>query len=178
MDRTKPINTGIMPRRLQPTQLKPVLWTYLIILFLSCALTIIRCNWMIQGGARGASRIFVLMLSKVLYAPMSYFDTTPIGRLMNRFTYDTETLDVTLVMNMTVLMTSCGWLFTGIILQSIILPWQLLVITFIIFMYWVLVLHYRKSAVDLQRLDATSRSPVQAQLGEGTYHFFCDSFFT
>ena len=146
--------------------------TYLIILFLSCALTIIRCNWMIQGGARGASRIFVLMLSKVLYAPMSYFDTTPIGRLMNRFTYDTETLDVTLVMNMTVLMTSCGWLFTGIILQSIILPWQLLVITFIIFMYWVLVLHYRKSAVDLQRLDATSRSPVQAQLGEGTYHFF------
>mmetsp|Transcript_14439 Transcript_14439/g.30303 ORF Transcript_14439/g.30303 Transcript_14439/m.30303 type:complete len:430 (+) Transcript_14439:1-1290(+) len=33
-------------------------------------------------------------------------------------------------------------------------------------MYWLLVLHYRKSAVDLQRLDATSRSPVQAQLAE------------
>ena len=32
--------------------------------------------------------------------------------------------------------------------------------------YGFLVLHYRKSAVDLQRLDATSRSPVQAQLAE------------
>ena len=70
-------------------------------------------------------------------------------------------------MNMTMLMTSMGWLFTGIILQAIILPWQLIVVMFIMTMYWVLVLHYRKSAVDLQRLDATSRSPVQAQLGEG-----------
>jgi len=102
----------------------------------------------------------------VLYAPMSYFDTQPIGRLMNRFTYDTETLDVTLVMNMTMLMTSLGWIFTGIILQSIILPWQLFAILFIVIMYWIIVLHYRKSAVDLQRLDATSRSPVQAQLAE------------
>ena len=141
--------------------------TYVIILAISCFLTILRTNWIIQGGAQCASRMFVLMLSKVLYAPMSYFDTTPIGRLMNRFTYDTETLDVTLVMNMTMLMTSLGWIFAGIIIQAIILPWQLFAILFIVVMYWMLVLHYRKSAVDLQRLDATSRSPVQAQLSEG-----------
>lgn len=140
--------------------------TFLVILAVSMTATILRTNWIIQGGARCSSRLFVAMLSKVLYAPMSYFDTTPIGRLLNRFTYDTETLDVTLTMNMTMLMTSLGWIFTGIILQSIILPWQLFTILFIIGMYWVLVLHYRKSAVDLQRLDATSRSPVQAQLAE------------
>jgi len=140
--------------------------TYLIILLISCFTTMLRTNWIIQGGARCASRLFVLMLSKVLYAPMSYFDTTPVGRLMNRFTYDTETLDVTLVMNMTMLMTSLGWIVTGIILQSIILPWQLFAILFIVVLYWMIVLHYRKSAVDLQRLDATSRSPVQAQLAE------------
>ena len=141
--------------------------TYLLILVVSLFTTILRTNWIIQGGARCSSRLFVMMLSRVLYAPMSYFDTTPIGRLMNRFTYDTETLDVTLTMNMTMLMTSLGWIFTGIILQSVILPWQLFAILFIVVMYWLLVLHYRKSAVDLQRLDATSRSPVQAQLSEG-----------
>lgn len=140
--------------------------TYLWILLISCTTTLLRVNWIVQGGARCASRLFVSMLKRVLYAPMSYFDTTPVGRIMNRFTYDTETLDVTLVMNMTMLMTSLGWIFTGIILQSIILPWQLLVVFFIVVVYWVLLLHYRKSAVDLQRLDATSRSPVQAQLAE------------
>lgn len=50
--------------------------------------------------------------------------------------------------------------------MAIILPWQLVPIMFVSVAYWGLVLHYRKSAVDLQRLDATSRSPVQAQLGE------------
>ncbi|KAL7471070.1 hypothetical protein ACHAXS_011356 [Conticribra weissflogii] len=148
------------------------IYTYLIILAISMVTTILRTNWIIQGGARCASRIFVAMLSTVLYAPMSYFDTTPIGRIMNRFTYDTETLDLTLTMNMTILMTSLGWIFTGIILQAIILPWQLIAIAFIVCMYWLLVLHYRKSAVDLQRLDATSRSPVQAQLAEGLYDYY------
>jgi ABC-type multidrug transport system fused ATPase/permease subunit len=140
--------------------------TLSIIIILSMIFTLIRTNWLIQGGARGASRLFSDMISKLLYAPMYYFDTTPVGRLMNRFTYDTETLDVTLTMNMTVLMTSLGWIFTGIILMAIILPLQLIPIIFVTVVYWILVLHYRKSAVDLQRLDATSRSPVQAQLGE------------
>jgi len=137
-----------------------------IIIVLSMMFTLLRTNWLIQGGARGASQLFKVMISKLLFAPMFFFDTTPVGRLMNRFTYDTETLDVTLTMNMTVLMTSLGWIFTGVILMAIILPWQLIPITFVTIFYWILVIHYRKSAVDLQRLDATSRSPVQAQLSE------------
>lgn len=120
-----------------------------------------------MGGARCASRLFVLMLNQIVHAPMSYFDTTPIGRLMNRFTYDTETVDVTLVVNMTMLITSSGWLIAGIIIQTVIIPWLLIVLLFIIVNYWLLLSHYRKSAVDLQRLDAMSRSPVQAQLSEG-----------
>ncbi|KAL3799546.1 hypothetical protein HJC23_008673 [Cyclotella cryptica] len=140
--------------------------TLLIIITISMVSTLLRTNWLIQGGARSASRLFSAMLSRLLYAPMDFFDTTPVGRLMNRFTYDTETLDVTLTMNMTVLMTSLGWILTGVILMAIILPWQLVPIMFVSVAYWTLVLHYRKSAVDLQRLDATSRSPVQAQLGE------------
>ncbi|KAL7486857.1 hypothetical protein ACHAW6_012460 [Cyclotella cf. meneghiniana] len=140
--------------------------TLFVIILISMVSTLLRTNWLIQGGARSASRLFSVMLSRLLYAPMDFFDTTPVGRLMNRFTYDTETLDVTLTMNMTVLMTSLGWILTGVILMAIILPWQLVPIMFVSVAYWGLVLHYRKSAVDLQRLDATSRSPVQAQLGE------------
>ncbi|EJK47265.1 hypothetical protein THAOC_34035 [Thalassiosira oceanica] len=81
--------------------------TYTGILLLGCVFTLFRTNWLIQGGARCANRIFKAMLNKTVLAPMSFFDTTPLGRLMNR-----------------------------------------------------------KSATDLQRLDATSRSPVQAQLSE------------
>jgi len=141
--------------------------TYVIILVVACIATFIRTTWITQGGARCASRLFVLMLNQIIHAPMSYFDTTPIGRIMNRFTYDTETVDVTLVVNMTMLITSSGWLIAGVIIQAVIIPWLLIVLLFIMFTYWLLVSHYRKSAVDLQRLDAMSRSPVQAQLAEG-----------
>ena len=79
---------------------------------------------------------------------------------------DAEVLDITLTQNMTMLMTASGWFFTAVILMAVILPWQLISLALILVVYWLLLLHYRKSAVDLQRLDAVCRSPVQAQLAE------------
>ena len=44
----------------------------------------------------------------------------------------------------------------------------LAVVNFFIFMLYIIILrHYRWSAADLQRLDAVSRSPIQASLAEG-----------
>jgi ABC-type multidrug transport system fused ATPase/permease subunit len=51
--------------------------------------TIFRCLWSVTGGGRAAKNVFTAMLARVLGAPMSYFESTPQGRLLNRFTYDT-----------------------------------------------------------------------------------------
>uniref|UniRef100_A0A2C9JPX5 ABC transmembrane type-1 domain-containing protein n=1 Tax=Biomphalaria glabrata TaxID=6526 RepID=A0A2C9JPX5_BIOGL len=40
-----------------------------------------------------ASTMHSAMLDRVLKAPMSFFDTTPVGRIVNRFSRDVETLD-------------------------------------------------------------------------------------
>jgi len=40
------------------------------------------------------------MLSRVLRAPVSYFETTPMGRVLNRFTFDMEVVEITLTQNM------------------------------------------------------------------------------
>ena len=39
------------------------------------------------------------MLSSVLHCPMSFFDTTPLGRIVNRFAKDIDVCDNTLPMN-------------------------------------------------------------------------------
>ena len=140
--------------------------TYAIILTISFAACFLRAQLLVQGGARASNRLVSLMTTSVLSAPMYYFETTPFGRLLNRFTYDTEILDITLTQNMTMLMTASGWFVAGVGVMSVILPWQILALTAILSIYWFLLLHYRKSAVDLQRLDAVARSPVQAQLAE------------
>ena len=136
------------------------------------------------------------MTLRVLQAPMSYFNTTPLGRILNRFTYDTEVLDIevrpydlVLLISIYVLFVnhsivfaifyieqltqaisigiiSLSWFVAGVSVMTSILPWLILVIIPIVVVFVLVQLHYRKSSIDLQRLDAISRSPLQTTLSE------------
>mmetsp|Transcript_10664 Transcript_10664/g.16074 ORF Transcript_10664/g.16074 Transcript_10664/m.16074 type:complete len:946 (-) Transcript_10664:1909-4746(-) len=141
--------------------------TYAIILGISFLSTILRSQIIIQGGANCANKMFHKMIQRVIKAPMFYFETTPTGRILNRLTYDVETVDISLSQSMTILLISTGWFVTGVVLQLSILPYCAAIFAPVLVLYWALLLYYRKSAVDLQRLDAVSRSPVQAKLAEG-----------
>ena len=140
---------------------------YSIILLISFVAASQRSLWAVRGGARSARSLFYLMTERVLKAPLSYFETTPLGRVLNRFTYDIEILDHTLVENMSVLLIASSWFVAGVAVMGAILPWILLALLPVTGIYWLLQLHYRKSGTDLQRLDAVSRSPLQAMLAEG-----------
>ena len=50
--------------------------------------------------------------------------------------------------------------------MSSIQPWIMFGILPVTIAFWMLLLHYRKTGNDLQRLDALSRSPVQSMLSE------------
>jgi len=140
---------------------------YSIILLISFVAASQRSLWAVRGGARSAGSLFYIMTERVLRAPLSYFETTPLGRVLNRFTYDIEILDHTLVENMSVLLIASSWFVAGVAVLTAILPWILLALCPVTGIFWLLQLHYRKSGTDLQRLDAVSRSPLQAMLAEG-----------
>lgn len=116
--------------------------------------------------------MFDAMLESVLGAPISYFESTPMGRILNRFTYDMEVMDITLTQNMGMFLISTGWYVTGVAIMLTILPWTALAVVPVSLLYVSFVMHYRMSGPDLQRLDASSRSPVQAMVSEGTNRYW------
>ena len=63
---------------------------YAVILAISSVATIVRSQIIIMAGARCAEKLFLDMTNRVIRAPMSYFETTPLGRILNRLTYDVE----------------------------------------------------------------------------------------
>mmetsp|Transcript_21963 Transcript_21963/g.32634 ORF Transcript_21963/g.32634 Transcript_21963/m.32634 type:complete len:1269 (+) Transcript_21963:425-4231(+) len=150
----------------RPAQLQYITVYAIIILVMSCFL-FSRTQWAIRGGVRVCERMFSNMTHRVLHAPMSYFDTTPLGRILNRFTYDVEQVDITLSQFMSVLMIACSWLTAGLVVMITLVPYMAIINAFVLCIYLLILRQYRWGATDLQRLDAVSRSPIQASLAEG-----------
>ncbi len=63
----------------------PYLLVYVGLIVFMCVFLVARTQWAIHGGIRASRNVFSKMTHRVLHAPMSYFDTTPLGRIINRF---------------------------------------------------------------------------------------------
>ncbi|XP_054158370.1 ATP-binding cassette sub-family C member 2-like [Oppia nitens] len=48
---------------------------------------------LIAGARRAAQQLHGQILERVMHAPMTWFDTTPLGRILNRFSKDLDVLD-------------------------------------------------------------------------------------
>lgn len=48
------------------------------------------------GGLRAARILHDQLFSAMLHSPMRFFDVTPIGRILNRFSKDMDAMDVLL----------------------------------------------------------------------------------
>ena len=63
------------------------------------------------GTLLAASKLHATMLDRILHSPMSFFDTTPLGRILNRFSKDMDIMDVTIPQNIRML---CNQLYNVI----------------------------------------------------------------
>ncbi|KIM37758.1 hypothetical protein M413DRAFT_448273 [Hebeloma cylindrosporum] len=118
-------------------------------------------------GALRASRIlFKQLLVTVVRATFRFHDTTPQGRMLNRFGKDIETIDSSLAGSLQAVNSSLAGFFAAIITVAVVFPYFLIPAIFIGFAYRQLAIGYLNTGRDLRRMESNTRSPIFSDFGE------------
>ncbi|KAF7196178.1 Multidrug resistance protein fer6, partial [Pseudocercospora fuligena] len=107
-----------------------------------------------------ASHLHADAIRSVLYAPIAFFDTTPLGRILARFSKDTDTIDNVIGEALRMFLSTTAQVVGAVVLIAILLPWFLLAVAFVVVMFVFTGMYYRPAARELRRLDALLRSPI------------------
>lgn len=118
------------------------------------------------AGIRASRKIFNLLLKNVLYAKLRFFDSTPIGRIMNRFSKDIESIDQELTPYMEGAFGSLIQCVSTIIVIAYITPQFLIVAAIVMLLFYFVAYFYMSGARELKRLESMSRSPIHQHFSE------------
>ena len=120
----------------------------------------------ILACAAASKTIHENLLDKVMHSPMSFFDTNPIGRILNRFSSDIDTVDQTIPFQMDDLMNCVLEVAAILIIISDTTPWFIPVLVPLSIIYIYLQKLYIASSRQIKRLDMISNSPIFSHFTE------------
>eukprot|EP01029_Cantina_marsupialis_P002874 TRINITY_DN1275_c0_g1_i6.p1 TRINITY_DN1275_c0_g1~~TRINITY_DN1275_c0_g1_i6.p1 ORF type:complete len:1329 (+),score=532.89 TRINITY_DN1275_c0_g1_i6:101-4087(+) len=119
------------------------------------------------GALNASTRLHDGLLVSMLRAPVKFFDITPIGRVLNRFSKDVDQADQQLRESMHMFFSTglqivmsvivvCYVTYGGFLLPALCLSW----------IYVGIMQYYRYSCRELRRLDSVSKSPIFSNFSE------------
>ncbi|XP_076435453.1 ATP-binding cassette sub-family C member 4-like isoform X2 [Babylonia areolata] len=104
------------------------------------------------------------MFSRVLRCPIGFFDTNPVGRILNRFAKDVGHMDDNLPITFFDFI-QCFLMIVGIVLVAgIVNPWVFIPTTPLILLFFYIRHYYLSTSRSVKRLEGTCRSPVFSYL--------------
>ena len=107
------------------------------------------------------------MLVRILKAPTKFFDTTPLGRVLNRFSTDVSAIDNQLAASLSQLMSASFNIlgaYVAICISTV--GSAFLALVPITWMYHKISKYFRHSSTQLKRIESNSRSPIFSSFSE------------
>lgn len=145
-------------------------WFYMAIYtgigFLFAFICCIRDYMVFVQGIKASNLIFLELLDKVFRAKLRFFDLTPIGRIMNRFSRDIESIDQQLAPMAQGLFISLIVTLLTLVLIVLITPAFFLFACFIIAMFYLIAVFYLTLSRELKRYESILRSPIHQHFSE------------
>uniref|UniRef100_A0A5F9C1S4 Multidrug resistance-associated protein 1 n=1 Tax=Oryctolagus cuniculus TaxID=9986 RepID=A0A5F9C1S4_RABIT len=118
------------------------------------------------GGIFASRRLHLDLLHNVLRSPMSFFERTPSGNLVNRFSKELDTVDSMIPQVIKMFMGSLFSVVGACIIVLLATPIAAVIIPPLGLVYFFVQRFYVASSRQLKRLESVSRSPVYSHFNE------------
>ncbi|KAL9616795.1 MAG: hypothetical protein Q9160_008358 [Pyrenula sp. 1 TL-2023] len=145
-----------------------VVQTLILWIFCSIEVSMSKCYMLkiLANDSKASRKLHERMAFAIFRSPMSFFETTPAGRILNRFSSDIYKVDEVLARTFNMLFVNTGRAAFTLGVISVTTP---IFIVLIIPLGWVYVSvqkYYLRTSRELKRLDSVSRSPIYAHFQE------------
>uniref|UniRef100_A0A8C0KFV6 ATP-binding cassette sub-family C member 10 n=1 Tax=Canis lupus dingo TaxID=286419 RepID=A0A8C0KFV6_CANLU len=127
--------------------------------------TFLRAVLFAAGTLQAAATLHRRLLCRVLM-PVTFFDSTPAGRVLNRFSSDVACADDSLPFTLNILLANAAGLLGLLAVLGSGLPWLLLLLPVLSVLYYRVQRHYRASSRELRRLSSLTLSPLYTHLAD------------
>lgn len=117
-------------------------------------------------GNSSSAALHKLAIKRIIHAPMTFFDTSPSGRILNRFTKDTDTMDNEMSDQARLFLLGMSTVIGVFILIIIYLPYFAIALVVLFVFFVIIAVFYRASAREIKRMDSTARSVVFSHFSE------------
>ncbi|XP_030195268.1 canalicular multispecific organic anion transporter 2 isoform X1 [Gadus morhua] len=115
---------------------------------------------------RAAQLTHEAMLRRVLRAPQGFFERTPTGRILNRFSKDVDTIDTAIPDNIDIWMRTFWFTLNVLLVCSVLTPIFMVGVAPLLLFYWWVQRFYVATSRQLKRLESVSRSPIYSHFSE------------
>ncbi|OWY98123.1 Multidrug resistance protein ABC transporter, partial [Phytophthora megakarya] len=136
------------------------LWYVGLIVFCS-VLTFVRALMMIESCVRTSQLLHDELFRRVLQAPVTkYFDVTPVGQILNRFSNDLDQMDTNLPREYQLLFQNVSMGFGSLVVSAFASYWiGLSYIPILVIFVWT-GQYFKKTSREVKRMEGITRTPV------------------
>ncbi|NXJ48501.1 ABCC9 protein, partial [Spizaetus tyrannus] len=128
-----------------------------------CLITSLTVEWM---GLTAAKNLHHNLLNKIILGPIRFFDMTPLGLILNRFSADTNIIDQHIPPTLESLTRSTLLCLSAIGMISYATPWFLVALVPLGIAFYFIQKYFRVASKDLQELDDSTQLPLLCHFSE------------
>ena len=154
------LKSAELPKLFKKEGFQEAFTTYTVLLVLGILLVLLGTLCLGLVPLNAAYVIHEKMVACLIRAPLSFYATNPVGRIINRFSQDINNLEELLPLNLTLFCHIVSPTIASLVLASVVNIFLLPLVLVILLVFFLITKFYVNSVLDLKRLTSIAGGPL------------------